>query len=183
MCVVNSCCEWLNLGRGTPFHQNGYLARKTMFLTGFWIVGILSLGQNLFKNVHFLVPSDVSKKGRYRRFLSDTISRSVTCDNLRGWWRITSVRLFLKTIMKNKRMNIYSSEIAHTLFISFVVDTFELKAIHEKWIQTWLCLFLLTLSNILLGFRNTEVSNNQNQVVSLRLLMVLLGKPNCRLCL
>ena len=29
-------------------------------------------------------------------------------------------------------MNIYSSEIAHTLFISFVVDTFELKAIHEQ---------------------------------------------------
>ena len=49
------------IGRGTPFHQNGNLARKTMFLTGFWIVGILSLGQNLFKNVHFLVPSDVNK--------------------------------------------------------------------------------------------------------------------------
>ena len=53
--------ETPNLGRGTPFHQNGNLARKTMFLTGFWIVGILSLGQNLFKNVHFLVPSDVNK--------------------------------------------------------------------------------------------------------------------------
>ena len=60
----------VSVGRGTPFHQNGNLARKTMFLTGFWIVGILSLGQNLFKNVHFLVPSDVSK----------TLPKSVTVD-------------------------------------------------------------------------------------------------------
>ena len=58
------------VGRGTPFHQNGNLARKTMFLTGFWIVGILSLGQNLFKNVHFLVPSDVNK----------TLQKSMTVD-------------------------------------------------------------------------------------------------------